>query len=123
MFQGLRTVIYRVGDLARAKEWYATLLGFGPYFDEPFYVGFNVGGYELGLDPDAEGATAGDSVTTYWGVADARAALARLLEIGAKERGPVQEVGEGILVATVEDPFGNVVGIIENPHFKLAVSD
>ena len=123
MFQGLRTVIYRVGDLARAKEWYTQLLGTGPYFDEPFYVGFNVGGYELGLDPDAEGATAGDSVTTYWGVADARAALARLVELGAKERGPVQEVGEGILVATVEDPFGNVVGIIENPHFKVAVSD
>ena len=123
MFQGLRTVIYRVGDLARAKEWYTTLLGTGPYFDEPFYVGFNVGGYELGLDPDAEGATAGDSVTTYWGVADAAAALTRLVELGAKERGPVQEVGEGILVATVEDPFGNVVGIIENPHFKAAVGD
>ncbi|HLL76164.1 MAG TPA: VOC family protein [Pyrinomonadaceae bacterium] len=123
MFQGLRTVIYRVGDLARAKEWYTTLLGFRPYFDEPFYVGFNVGGYELGLDPDAAAATAGDSVVTYWGVSDAHDALARLVELGAKERGPVQEVGEGILVATVEDPFGNVVGIIENPHFKLAVGD
>ena len=123
MFQGLRTVIYCVNDLARAKEWYTQLLGFGPYFDEPFYVGFNVGGYELGLDPDAATATTGDSVTTYWGVADAASALARLVELGAKERGPVQEVGEGILVATVEDPFGNVVGIIENPHFKLAVSD
>ena len=83
MFQGLRTVIYRVNDLARAKEWYAALVGFGPYFDEPFYVGFNVGGYELGLDPDAEGAISGDSVVTYWGVADARAALARLTELGA----------------------------------------
>ena len=123
MFQGLRTVIYRVNDLARAKEWYTALLGFGPYFDEPFYVGFNVGGYELGLDPDAAGATAGDSVVTYWGVADAHAALARLTGLGAKERAAVQEVGERILVASVEDPFGNVVGIIENPHFKIAVSD
>ena len=79
MFQGLRTVIYRVSDLARAKEWYAALVGFGPYFDEPFYVGFNVGGYELGLDPDAEGATSGDSVVTYWGVADARAAFESIL--------------------------------------------
>ena len=119
MFQGLRTVIYRGGDLAGAKEWYAALLGFGPYFDEPFYVGFNVGGYELGLDPDAAGATAGDSVVTYWGVADARAALARLAELGAREREPVREVGGGILVASVEDPFGNVVGIIQNPHFKV----
>ena len=123
MFQGLRTVIYRVNDLARAKEWYTALLGFGPYFDEPFYVGFNVGGYELGLDPDAGGATSGDSVVTYWGVADARSALARLTELGAKERAAVQEVGDRILVASVEDPFGNVVGIIENPHFKIAVSD
>ena len=123
MFQGLRTVIYRAGDLARAKEWYATLLGFGPYFDQPFYVGFNVGGYELGLDPEAATAAAGDSVVTYWGVADAHASLARLVELGARERDPVRDVGGGILVATVEDPFGNVVGIIENPHFKLAVSD
>jgi predicted enzyme related to lactoylglutathione lyase len=119
MLQGLRTVIYRVGDLERAKEWFSALLGFGPYFDEPFYVGFNVGGYELGLDPDASDARAGDSVVTYWGVADARAALARLVELGARERTGVQDVGGGVLVATVEDPFGNVVGIIENPHFKL----
>ena len=123
MFQGLRTVIYRVNDLARAKEWYAALVGYGPYFDEPFYVGFNVGGYELGLDPDAAGAISGDSVVTYWGVADAHAALARLTELGAKEREPVREVGDRILVASVTDPFGNVVGIIENPHFKRAVSD
>jgi lactoylglutathione lyase len=60
---------------------------------------------------------------TYWGVADAHAALARLAALGAKEREPVTEVGGGILVASVEDPFGNVVGIIENPHFKIAVSD
>jgi len=120
MFAGLRTVVYRVSDLERAKEWYTQLLGFGPYFDEPFYVGFNVGGYELGLDPDAAGATSGDSVVTYWGVADAATALARLVELGAKEREPVREVGGGILVAAVEDPFGNVVGVIENPHFKLS---
>ena len=123
MFQGLRTAIYHVRDLQKAKEWYSGVLGFGPYFDEPFYVGFNVGGYELGLDPEAATATTGDSVVTYWGVPDAAAALARLVELGAKERAGVQEVGEGILVAAVEDPFGNVVGIIENPHFKLAVSD
>jgi catechol 2,3-dioxygenase-like lactoylglutathione lyase family enzyme len=49
----MRTVVYHVDDLTKAKEWYADLLGVEPYFDEPFYVGFNVGGYELGLDPDA----------------------------------------------------------------------
>ena len=51
MFQGLRTVIYGVGDLVGAKAWYSAVLGFEPYFDQPFYVGFNVGGFELGLDP------------------------------------------------------------------------
>ena len=52
MILGLRTVNYHVTDLARAKAWYISALGKEPYFDEPFYVGFNVGGFELGLDPD-----------------------------------------------------------------------
>jgi len=120
MFLGLRTVIYVVTDLDRAKEWYASVLGFGPYFDEPFYAGFNVGGYELGLLPQEDDAP-GDSPAgvTYWGVEDADAALRRLLESGATERESVQDVGEGIRVATVTDPFGNVVGLIENPNFSL----
>ena len=120
MFLGLRTVIYSVEDLDRAKEWYASALGFGPYFDEPFYVGFNVGGFELGLLPDDAGATdAGAGGVTYWGVDDADASFSRLLEFGATEREAVQDVGDGIRVATVTDPFGNVVGIIDNPHFSL----
>jgi predicted enzyme related to lactoylglutathione lyase len=129
-FLGLRTAIYHVDDIERAKEWYARALGFPPYFDEPFYVGFNVAGYELGLQPrdpvaPADVPTAGDhaarreTVVTYWGVNDARVAVARLLELGAGARDDVQDVGDGILVATVTDPFGNVFGIIENPHFKL----
>lgn len=118
MFLGLRTVIYTVGDLDRAKEWYASALGFGPYFDEPFYVGFDVGGFELGLLPDAAGTTDSAAGVTYWGVDDADAAFGRLLELGATERDAVQDVGEGIRVATVVDPFDNVVGIVENPHFS-----
>lgn len=96
------------------------MLGFPPYFDEPFYVGFNVGGYELGIMP-AEGVNqpSGGGVLAYWGVANAEAAFARLLEKGAKEREPVTEVGGGIKVATVFDPFGNVLGVIENPHFEV----
>jgi catechol 2,3-dioxygenase-like lactoylglutathione lyase family enzyme len=119
MFQGLRTVIYAVGDLGRAREWYTQVLGQAPYFDQPFYVGFNVGGFELGLDPDASATTYGDSPLAYWGVADARAAQARLIALGAREHRAIQEVGEGILVGSVRDPFGNVIGIIQNPHFKL----
>ena len=119
MFEGLRTVIYAVEDLAKAKAWYTEALGKPPYFDQPFYVGFNVGGFELGLDPDTSAVTRGNNAVAYWGVADARAAYARLLAAGAREHRAVQDVGDGILVGTVTDPFGNVLGVIQNPHFKL----
>jgi catechol 2,3-dioxygenase-like lactoylglutathione lyase family enzyme len=120
-FLGLRTVIYAAPDLALAKTWYASVLGFEPYFDQPFYVGFNVGGYELGLDPDAaSSAEPTEGAVAYWGVASAADAFAHLLSLGARERSAPLEVGEGIQVATVFDPFGNVFGIIENPHFQLA---
>ena len=117
MIQGLRTVVYHVGDLAKAREWYASVLDHGPYFDQPFYVGFNVGGYELGLSPDAS-ETKGGSTFAYWGVADCKAAYQRLLDLGAKAHAAPQEVGGGIVVATVTDPWGNIFGVIENPHFK-----
>jgi predicted enzyme related to lactoylglutathione lyase len=119
-FLGLRTAIYPVDDLAKAKAWYSAVLETAPYFDEPFYVGFSVGGFELGLNPDTSKAKPGAAgVATYWGVTDADAALARLLALGAREHEGVQDVGGGIRVATVLDPFGNVLGIIENPHFKI----
>src|SRR5438093_9345742 len=52
MVRGLGSVIYHVADLHRATTWYTQAFQQEPYFDEPFYVGFNIGGYELGLDPD-----------------------------------------------------------------------
>ena len=112
MFQGLRTVSYHVNDLTKATHWYTQVVGKPPYFNQPFYVGFDVGGYELGLLPD------GNGVGVYWGVPDIDAELARLLALGAKPHEKITDVGEGIRVASVIDPFGNVVGIIENPHFK-----
>ena len=118
MFLGLRTVIYRVPDLAQAKEWYADAFGVAPYFDEPFYVGFEVGGYELGLHPYEDGVTIGDNIVTYWGVADIEAGVRHMLEHGAALREPVTEVGGAVKVASVTDPFGNVIGLIENPHFE-----
>jgi predicted enzyme related to lactoylglutathione lyase len=120
MFLGLRTAIYQVPDIDAAKAWYAKALAVAPYFDQPFYVGFNVGGYELGLQPDSPAQTAVENVVAYWGVEDAQAALDHLLGLGAKPNTPVQDVGEGIKVATVRDPFGNVFGLIENPHFAAA---
>jgi predicted enzyme related to lactoylglutathione lyase len=120
-FLGLRTAKYRAPDLARAKAWYSEVLGKAPYFDQPFYVGFDVGGFELGLDPDPAGSGEGaGGVTVYWGVDDVEASLARLLALGAQPHSPVQDVGEGIRVAAVLDPFGNLLGVIQNPHFDPA---
>jgi predicted enzyme related to lactoylglutathione lyase len=114
---GLRTVIYAAPELTEAKDWYAKALGINPYFDQPFYVGFNVGGYELGLDPNLQ---IGDGSTlTYWGVEDIDAVMAHWLELGASVHTPIQDVGDGIWVAAVRDPFGNAVGLIKNPHFSL----
>ena len=118
MILGLRTVIYPTNDLAAAKHWYAQVLELQPYFDEPFYVGFNVGGFELGLIPDGQPGITGPQ--PLWGVPDASSAYARLIELGATSLEPVTEVGGGIKVAAVTDPFGNRFGVIENPHFDAA---
>jgi predicted enzyme related to lactoylglutathione lyase len=119
MLQGLRTAVYKVADLDKAKAWYSDVLGIEPYFDEPFYVGYNVGGYELGLDPDMSDVTIGNSVGIHWGVADVNEFLSKLKTKGIEVHSGPQDVGGGIIVASVLDPFGNVFGIIENPHFKL----
>ena len=117
MIQGLRTVIYHVGDLAKAKEWYSKMLEQKPYFDQPFYVGFSVGGFELGLVPDGKSGPGGS--VAYWGVADAEAEVKRLVSLGGTVREELMDVGEGIKVAVVANPFGNSLGIIENPNFSL----
>lgn len=120
-FLGLRTAGYSAPDLGAAKEWYRRVLEIDPYFDEPFYVGFNVGGYELGIVPDP--AATPDRVAAgvaYWGVTDADAAYTRLIELGASGHDPIQDVGGGIRIGAVRDPFGNLLGVIENPTFRLA---
>jgi len=118
MIQGLRTVIYPVTQLLEATDWYRRVLDKAPYFEQPFYVGFEVGGFELGLVPDGVPGSAG--ATAYWGTADAAAELARLEALGATVESPLADVGDGIKVATVRDPYGNLFGIIENPHFDAA---
>lgn len=114
--QGLRTVIYPSADLAAAKKWWVNFLGFDPYFDEPFYIGFNVAGYELGLLPDANSS---EGALTYWGVDDVSVAVAASLATGAAVHSPATEVGDGIVTATVRTPHGSIVGFIYNPHFRL----
>lgn len=114
---GLRTVIYPARDLDACKAWFRTLLSTPPYFDQPFYVGFNVAGYELALDPDGDPST---GPVTYWGVPNAADALAELLTAGASPHTPVRDVGDGIRVATVVEPGGSIFGVIENPHFEIA---
>ena len=91
------------------------MLGLEPYFDEPFYVGFAASGFELGLIPDGEPGASG--VQVYWGTVDAAAELTRLISMGGTVHDPVQDVGGGVKVAAVRDPFGNLFGIIENPNF------
>src|SRR4030095_9156683 len=112
MFQGLRTAIYKVKDLEKAKQWYSEVLNIEPYFDEPFYVGFNVGGFELGLDPDAENVTAGDNLQLYWAAQNAQETFGELLKKGASVHSEPNNVGGDIVVASVFDPFGNIFGII-----------
>lgn len=108
-------MIFPAADLAASKTWFAQLIGHPPYFDEPFYVGFDVGGYELGLDPDAPTE---DGPTTYLGVDAIETAHAKALAEGATAYKPIREVGEGIKVATVKTPDGYPLGLIENPNFK-----
>ncbi|MCC8409775.1 hypothetical protein LJ707_12620 [Mucilaginibacter sp. UR6-1] len=117
-FLGLRTTIYKVADLQAAKEWYIKAFEAEPYFDEPYYIGFNIGGYELGLQPDE--STLGDNVVTYWGVVDINAQFERLTAAGATAYETPQNVGGDIWVATVKDPWGNVIGLIYNPSFSVA---
>ncbi|AMX03387.1 VOC family protein [Microbulbifer thermotolerans] len=118
-FLGLRTVIYGVTNIAEAKDWYSRLLEQEPYFDSECYVGFNVGGYELGLDPDARNVISrADGVVAYWGVRDIDAQVERINALGARQHSDIVDVGEGIRMATFLDPYGNIFGIIENPHFK-----
>lgn len=118
--QGPRTVVYSVPDLARAKDWYTEALGVKPYFDEAYYVGFNVGGYELGLNPKGTVAQpVGSGVRVFWGVDNIDEELNRLLGIGAQPHKPVEDIGADIKVASVLDPYGNLIGLIYNPHFAI----
>lgn len=118
--KGLRTCTYRVSDLQKAKAWYSEAFGTQPYFDEAYYVGFDIEGFELGLLPEIERQGPGvGGATAYWGVDNLDAELSRFEGLGARLLAPKQDVGGGVLLATMLDPFGNEIGLIYNPNFTI----
>jgi predicted enzyme related to lactoylglutathione lyase len=114
MTSGIRTIVFPVKDLARAKTLFGTLVGAAPYADEAYYVGFRVGDQEVGLDPNghSQGMT---GPVGYWHVEDIEKSLELLLDAGAETQQAVRDVGGGKLVATVTDPDRNVIGLVQSP--------
>jgi len=113
MFKKLRTVIYHVEDLDDAKNWYKNIIGIDPYFDQSFYIGFDINGYELGLDPDMTNVEAGNQSVAYWSVDNIEDVVDKLIVNNASVISSITEVGDGIKVAVLKDPFGNAIGLIE----------
>ncbi|MFJ2738532.1 VOC family protein [Streptomyces sp. NPDC087440] len=113
MTTGIKTVLHPVSDLAKAKAVYAALLGTEPQTDAPYYVGFDVAGQHVGLVPGGgpQGLT---SSLAYWHVRDIEAKVAELTAAGATVRQPAQDVGGGRLVATLADPDGNLIGVLQD---------
>ncbi|MFT3908886.1 MAG: VOC family protein [Ferruginibacter sp.] len=113
MFKKLRTAIYQVDDIKKAKEWYINITGIQPYFDEVFYVGFDINGFELGLHPGKAATANTNQGLAYWAIDDIEASVKKLIANGATILEKISDVGGGIKVATVNDPWGNAVGLIE----------
>jgi predicted enzyme related to lactoylglutathione lyase len=109
MDKGIRSVIYPVQDIAKAKAFFRELFGKEPYTDEPYYVGFRFGKQDIGLDPNGHK----DGMTVYYHVDDIRKSLLSLVDAGAKTIQEVKDIGEGGLIASVKDADGNIVGLIQ----------
>ena len=129
MLRGLTTISFWAADLAAAKKWYAELLGIEPYFERPNpdgslgYIEFRIGDYqhELGLIDSryahTGSATGPAGAVVYWHVDDLPAMLDKLLSMGAQALDAPTDRGEGFITASVIDPFGNILGIMYNPHY------
>jgi predicted enzyme related to lactoylglutathione lyase len=111
--EGIKTVLHPVSDLGKAKEVYAALLGMAPQTDESYYVGFEAAGQHIGLVPGG-GPQGMTSPVAYWQVSDIEAKLAELTATGATVKEAAHDVGGGRLVATVTDPDGNVLGLLQD---------
>lgn len=114
MTTGMRTIIFPVTNLDGAKTLYGQLLGVAPSMDAPYYVQFNVGGHEIGLDPNGhkQGMT---GPVAYWDVDDIQETVRQLVAGGAQLQQPVRDVGGGLLVAVVRDGDGNPIGLKQAP--------
>src|SRR5258706_12201783 len=110
---GIKTVLHPVSDLAAAKRVYTALLGIEPQADSPYYVGFEAAGQQIGLVPNG-GPQGMTSPVAYWHVPDIEAKLAEVTAAGATLKEPAHDVGGGRLVATVTDPDGNVLGLLQD---------
>lgn len=113
MLQKIRSTIYHVPDITAAKEWYSQLLGVTPYFEMPFYVGFKIKDFELGLDPDMTNVTTGTSTYSLWNVDDIEATVEKVISLNGSVHTPITAVGEGMKVAVVKDKWDNCIGLIE----------
>ena len=111
MNQGIKTVIYPVTDVAKAKTLFSELLGVEPYADAAYYVGFRVGDQEIGLDPNGHK----QGMTGYYHVDDIKESLQLLLDAGAEVQQEIKDVGGGKLIAAVRDPDGNIIGLSQQP--------
>ena len=128
MLRGLTTAVYPVVDHAAAVAWYTELTGVEPYFSRPGYTEFRLGDYshELGLidsavlgqiGPEGSANSAPSGVILYWHVDDVQATIDHAVERGATLHQPPMDFGEGFIGASVIDPFGNILGLMYNPHY------
>jgi len=122
-FRGFATLNFYATDHEGAKKWYSEFFGITPYFERPGYVEFRLGDYqhEFGIidskySPHGPAEKAAGAIM-YWHVDDVAATLQKLLDLGATEHEPVRERGNGFVTASVDDPFGNIIGIMYNPHY------
>ena len=127
MLRGLTTVVYFADDLEAAKQWYTEVLGIEPYFVHPPYIEFRLGDYqhELGIldrkystpEPGNAPRPAPAGACVYWHVDDTPAAVERLVSLGATVLDAPRDFGTGFIGASVVDPFGNILAVMQNPHY------
>lgn len=113
MLLKLRTIVYYAPDLEATKAWFSDFLGTQPYFDQPFYVGFDIQGHELGLDPDPTPYSMGSQSHHYWLVSELDSVLDHAQTLGAEVVSPKTSVGGETYIAQFRTPTGQIVGLIE----------